>query len=165
MKVVLKEGIILEHKTMTEAVNGVYYAAEGLHAIFINEAVIDRPRLYRSVLAEELGHHFTSSGVSAPLRCMSYRDRIDHDRCELMALRWAADFLIPTEGLLAKLSGLRQVTLNALAAVFDAEEYLILRKLEAMAAQKKVWVLAGGKMLALHSYPDVYLYDSFQPMG
>lgn len=160
MRIVFREGIILEHKAMTAAVNGVYYCAEGLHAIFMNESITENPCLYRSVLAEELGHHFTSVGVTAPLRCMSYRERVDHDRCELIALRWAADFMMPTDSLLAIMAELRHVTLAALAKAFEIEEYLVMRKLEAMAAEKHTWSLQGGRRLVLTNLPDVYLYDA-----
>lgn len=163
MRLIFREGIVLEHKVMKESFKGVYYSADGLHAIFINSGITDNHTLYRSVLAEELGHHFTSIGDCTPLRCMSYQNRLSYDRNELSALRWAAEFLMPTDELMTKIATLHPVTLPTLASIFGVEAYLVLRKLEIMAGIKHTWYLQGGRTLVLTNLPDVYLYETFQP--
>lgn len=164
IRLVFREGIILEHKPMTPAVQGVYYNIEGLRAIIINEAVVERAVLYRSVLAEELGHHFTSIGDTTPHRAMSYRERTRYEKAERAAVRWAADTLMPTVLFTAVLGGLLPITLPAAAEAFAVEEYLVMAKLEAMAAEKHFWVLKGGRTLSLAALPDVHLYDAFSPL-
>lgn len=161
---VQREGILLELKTLPAHINGTYYSIEGLRIILINEDIVLSERLYRSVLAEELGHHFTGWGDTAPRRAMSYRDRTRHERAERAALRWAADTLMPTSPFTAALGRLCPLTLPATAEAFAVEEYLVMVKLEAMAAIRHFWALPGGRMLSLAALPDVHLYDAFSPL-
>jgi len=46
-------------------------------------------------LAEELGHHYTSTGNSLPVKCSSYRQKMNISRSEYQARKWAALELIP----------------------------------------------------------------------
>ena len=57
-------------------------------------------RLHRCVLAEEIGHHFTSSGVRIAKKHHSIQDRLSIDKCEYKALWWAAHHLVPENDLL-----------------------------------------------------------------
>lgn len=59
----------------------------------------DRP-LLRSVIAEELGHHFTSVGNCLPKEFYNYSARQHVDKAEYKALRWAANYLISDDPLL-----------------------------------------------------------------
>ena len=78
-------------------------------------------RLHRCVLAEELGHHFTSAGERMPKRHHSMQDRLSIDKCEYKALRWAANHLVPENDLLDVVSeGLCEIW--ELAEQFDVTE-------------------------------------------
>lgn len=50
---------------------------------------------YRTILAHELGHHFTAMGDVLPYCMYSYSGQLDTGRAENRANRWAADQLIP----------------------------------------------------------------------
>ena len=54
----------------------------------------------RSVWAHELGHHFTAS-KSTVQEVFQYTDRIDCDREECRAWRWAVNYLVPEDKLTA----------------------------------------------------------------
>ena len=53
----------------------------------------------RCVLAEELGHYFTSMGLVVAQSYFVYQDRINISKTEHRALKWAAECLIPIDEL------------------------------------------------------------------
>src|SRR5690554_5773292 len=54
---------------------------------------------FRSVFAEELGHHFTSAGTYVLKPHFRYSDKLLYSRDEYRAMKWAANYLIPEEEL------------------------------------------------------------------
>lgn len=62
--------------------------------ILISKNIKDRYHL-RTILAHELGHHFTSAKSSVGQAYAHYKDRVETSRIEAKAWRWAANFLIP----------------------------------------------------------------------
>lgn len=56
--------------------------------------------LLRSVLAEELGHHFTSVENGIPRQFYNYSTRQHIDKAEYNTLRWVANYLITDDALL-----------------------------------------------------------------
>ena len=50
-------------------------------------------------MAEELGHHFTSTTECKENACFNYENRLDVSMIEFMALTWAAQYLIPVDDL------------------------------------------------------------------
>lgn len=54
---------------------------------------------FRSVFAEELGHHFTSARTNALKPCFHYADKLLYSQDEYKAMKWAANYLIPDEEL------------------------------------------------------------------
>ena len=82
-------------------VNGIYYADDYMpQTIWLDISLKDNYPLFRSVFAEELGHHFTSAGFGIPKQFYNYSERLVIDRIEYKALRWAANYLIPENDLL-----------------------------------------------------------------
>ncbi|SMO54290.1 protein of unknown function [Melghirimyces algeriensis] len=56
--------------------------------------------LLRCVLAEELGHYYTSAGFGVPISHVLYRGRVKLSKDEHRALRWAARYLLPMDKLI-----------------------------------------------------------------
>lgn len=79
-------------------------------------------RTYRSILAEELGHHFTGSGSS--LHIVTYSDWLQMRRDEYRGLRWAADYMCPLDQVHALAAAGRSV--DDMADHFDVTRELIL---------------------------------------
>lgn len=85
-------------------VKGIYIAKPNLPIIIgLDNSLKDNLPLQRSVLAEELGHHFTSSGYCLCRNFYDYADRIGICKTENKALRWAAKFLISDNDLISAL--------------------------------------------------------------
>jgi len=160
-RIIEDEGIYLVYQALPGGLDGMYHVSEGSSAILISEKVIINERQYRTVLAEEIGHYFTCSWDSVSRRRTSIAGRIKYEKAELKALRWAADYMIPTDLLLAFICSQQPVTLSGLAEKFEVEESLVRHKLEAMAAVKYTWNLTNGKRLVLANLPDVYLFEAF----
>jgi len=97
-----EEGIQIEWWPLEAPLLGLYYRSRRIsHSIIcISVHITYRIHILRSVLAEELGHHFTASGgiCLAPCR-MGYMDRLRVTRAEERALRWAVLHLIPRDDL------------------------------------------------------------------
>lgn len=95
------EGITIDFIEFSPPINGLYYATDGLGpAIGIAKRIEHNQTLLRCVLAEELGHHFTSVGNHLPKECYNYADRLMINKIEYKAMKWAAMYLIPLDKLL-----------------------------------------------------------------
>ena len=78
-----EENIILEEVNFKQSnIEGIYFKVPGLSpTIGINKNIVTDTRKYISVLAEELGHHFTSIGdLSA--ECVTYTQKINKSKQE-----------------------------------------------------------------------------------
>lgn len=92
--------IELMHTALPASVHGFYYSEWQESHIVVDENIEVGSALYRSLLAEELGHYFTTIGNRAPVKFITYAERIEYDRTELRAIRRASNFLIKTDSLL-----------------------------------------------------------------
>ena len=82
-------------------IKGIYYVDDNMPpTIGLDVSLKNNTPLFRSVFAEELGHHFTSAGFGIPRQFYNYSERLVIDRIEYKALRWAANYLIPENDLL-----------------------------------------------------------------
>lgn len=95
------EGINIRYVNFSPPLQGLYCCESALPpVIFISKAITKSSSLFACVLAEELGHHFTTIGDCIPKSYYSYADRMKVDKMEYKALRWAANYLIPENELL-----------------------------------------------------------------
>jgi Zn-dependent peptidase ImmA (M78 family) len=139
-----------------------FYSSSGISPqIVINDHIPEWSPKFRCVLAEELGHHFTSSGEALPRSGMTYYEQIQHDRTESKAARWAADFLISTELLLRRIEDCSVLCLQELADAFLVTVELIQHKLYFMSCKALYWPLSKDRSLCLASLPSIYIYSSF----
>ncbi|MGL5312920.1 MAG: ImmA/IrrE family metallo-endopeptidase [Peptostreptococcaceae bacterium] len=94
------EGIILEYATLKHGILGFYFKDKATpHIVAINKTILNDKMKHIEVLAEELGHYFTTSGNFTG-RLLHYRDRLDLNKCEMKAIRWACNYLIRDEDVL-----------------------------------------------------------------
>ncbi|MEW6245068.1 MAG: ImmA/IrrE family metallo-endopeptidase [Bacillota bacterium] len=100
-----REGIVVEYWDFTPPLEAVYWWSPGLPPVIGLAYSLERqPRAYqRCVLAEELGHHFTAIADAIPRTFFHYQDRLNVSRAEYRALRWAAEYLMPSGELKAAL--------------------------------------------------------------
>lgn len=99
------ENIAVEYSKLRHPVRGFYWHPIDAYPIIgLSLKLHSDYRLHRCVLAEELGHHFTSSGERIAKKHHSLQDRLMIDKCEYKALRWAAKHLVPENDLLDAVS-------------------------------------------------------------
>jgi Zn-dependent peptidase ImmA (M78 family) len=105
LEIAKKEGIMIEYWDFHPPLVAVYWSSPGLPPIIgLNRSLSkNRPRL-RSVLAEELGHHFTTVGDKIPKTYFNRQQLLEISRAEYRAMKWAAIFLVPKKPLLHAIS-------------------------------------------------------------
>lgn len=86
--------IVIEYVKFRNNILGIYYKEpDVIPAIGINQLIMNDSNKLTCVLAEELGHHFTTSDdLTAEYYC--YSDAVLTDKAELLALKWAAHMLL-----------------------------------------------------------------------
>jgi Zn-dependent peptidase ImmA (M78 family) len=151
--------IIKEFATLPESILGYYYCDGDYYVILINEKIRSNERLYRCVLAEEIGHYRTTIGDITPRKYMCYKDRLTVDKMELYALRWATDFIIPTDMLLDTIKDQSQPTITQLVNHFQVTQTFMMQKLEFMLKQNCIWDIDSKRSLYLLNYPSIHIYE------
>jgi Zn-dependent peptidase ImmA (M78 family) len=107
-----REGIAIEWWDFKPPLEAVYWATPGLPPVIgLANSLAAVPRAYfRSVLAEELGHFYTTAANALPVTFFHYRDRLAVSRAEYRARKWAALYLVPERKLYRALrKGIREV--------------------------------------------------------
>lgn len=111
LRIAYDEGIKVEYWNFEPPLEGIYVAIPDLPPVIgISNRLFECSPRFRCVLAEELGHHFTTAGDALPKKLFHYRDRLTVSQVEYRALRWAAEHLMPEDQLgQAFQSGCREV--------------------------------------------------------
>lgn len=123
LKKAAEEGITIVYWDFEAPVEAMYWCPKGVPVIGLSNSLQKDPVPLRCILAEELGHHFTSVGV-APRPHYRYRDRLQVSRTEHRALCWAANFLLPADKLVQAIrKGIRYI--YELAEHFRVTEEII----------------------------------------
>ena len=88
------EGIVMEYATFKSSILGFYYKDDGMPPIIgINKTILSDKMKYIEVLAEELGHYYTTCGNFTG-RLLHYGDRLELNKCEVKAIKWACNHWI-----------------------------------------------------------------------
>lgn len=120
-----REGIIVRWWDFVPPVRGLYCAPRDMPPVIgLDKSLEHNRRILRCVLAEELGHHFTTSVNSINRTFCSYEDRVWFSREEYRAHRWAALHLIPPRRL-GRILRSGNMTLWDLADIFDVTEEMM----------------------------------------
>lgn len=135
LELVEKEGIWLDYvdlSNLRQNIFGLYRIDhDGDPHITLDKSLEHNDRLHRSILAEELGHHFTVPQTSflVPYTSYSLQRRLSKD--EAKALRWACNTLLPYPRFVeAVQNGLRCP--HELADYFNVTPWLVWRRFEFM---------------------------------
>jgi len=122
-------GICVECWDFAPPLEAVYWALPEMPPMIgLSWSLFSSRAHFRTVLAEELGHHCTSARDGLPKTFFHYRDRLEVGREEYRALKWAADFLVPEDKLQdAFKKGLKEI--RELAEYFETDEELVRIKL------------------------------------
>ncbi|TBX17487.1 Zn peptidase [Clostridium perfringens] len=123
------EDIILEEVNFkSPSIGGIYFKVSGMNPIIgIHKNLLTDARKYISVLAEELGHHFTSLG-NLTSECITYSDKLNKSKQEKRARIWASNFLISDNEIIGAI--LQNInTIYGLSLHFNVTEEIIKYKL------------------------------------
>lgn len=130
LRIAYDEGIKVDYWDFEPPLEGIYVAIPDLPPVIgISNSLFECSPRFRCVLAEELGHHFTTAGDALPKKFFHYRDRLSVGRVEYRALKWAAEYLIPKKQLNKALRGWNN-TLWSLADLFNVTEEMIQFRLD-----------------------------------
>lgn len=127
------EGIMIEDtKVISGELLGLYVNRPEIPPVACVSSIISgNRRLYNCVLAEELGHHFTTPpGNYIPYEVVDHRKKLDISRIERKAERWSALFLVPQRELDKALLDLKLATVWELADHFNVTDELMRDRLE-----------------------------------
>ena len=95
-----KEGILIERWDFPQPLDAIYLTQPGIPpTIGIANRIPSNSSQFRCILAEELGHHFTTAGKHITQKHMSYNRRLEVSKVEYKAMKWAAETLIPYHNL------------------------------------------------------------------
>ena len=109
-------------------IEGIYFKVSGMNPIIgIHKNLLADTRKYISVLAEELGHHFTSSG-NLTSECITDSDKLNRSKQEKRARIWASNFLISDNEIIGAI--LQNInTIYGLSLHFNVTEEIVKYKL------------------------------------
>ncbi len=116
-KIINNENILLEEINLSHNyLKGIYFNIPGVPpTIGIKESIVPYSCIYISVLAEELGHHFTTSGNLLDTS-INYIDELEKNKKEKKAKLWAANFLISDDEFI-------QALYYCISTIYDMAEY------------------------------------------
>lgn len=160
-EIILRENIIKKFAALPEKTLG-YYSFDGTYRIILlNKNIKTNAKIYRAVLAEEIGHYITTVGDITPTCHTNYEYKLIIDKKELAAIKWAIDFLVPTEELLEVIRLKCIQNIYDLADMFYVTEDLLLKKFEFMAKLKPIWDLDDRRYLYLYKLPSIFIFEKF----
>ena len=118
-------GIRIEYWDFVPPIEALYFCTPDTHPVIgLSKNLPGNKTHFRTVLAEEIGHHFTCAQDGLPKTYFHYHERLRVCRAECRALRWAARFLIPDDALWeAMAQGIRETW--RLAEHFEVDEGLM----------------------------------------
>lgn len=155
-----RENIIVEYVDFSPAIQGIYYKADGyLPIIGINENIISNKKLFTCVLAEELGHHFTSIGDSSA-EYYSLIDRVNLNKTEAAALKWAAEYLLPLDEIINAIKkGIKNI--DDLSDFLGVTDEFLLERFKFIARKQPYIRIQKNLFITLTNLPNIYLFNKF----
>lgn len=127
-EIISKENIILEETKLKYGIEGIYFKVPGLNPIIgIKNTIVNDSKKYISILAEELGHHFTTWG-DLTAECFTYSDRLYKCKKERTARMWAANYLISDAEFVQALYACKS-TMQEMCDYFNVTEEIVKYKI------------------------------------
>lgn len=137
----------------------LYVARHGIRMILLANFLKQNMVHMTEVLAEELGHYFTSVGNNVSPE--NYSDRVDIDKCETKAMKWACETLVPLDELVAALrTGIDNIA--DLADALSVSSDLLMKSLYFLSLNRSFIHIEGNRYMILSNYPTVYIYEDIK---
>lgn len=155
-----KENIIIKFVDEIPEVfaEALYISKFGIRMILMANILKSNTIRMTEVLAEELGHHFTSMGDN--IEPKNYFDKVNIDKCEAKALRWACNFLVPKDELIDELRK-RPASIDELADELSVSRDILMQSFYYLSLNNEYLQIEDDSYLVLSSYPTLYMFDKF----
>jgi Zn-dependent peptidase ImmA (M78 family) len=152
--------ISIEYVNFPANIQGLYFKDEGIDPVIgINKNITSDQRLFTCVLAEELGHHFTTVGDCAA-EYYSYSDRLIVNKKETLALKWATERLLPIEEIVQAIKS-RIFEFSDMASFLQVTEQFLLKRFEFISLRQPYIEIEKTKVIMLTKLPCIYLMNRF----
>lgn len=155
-----KENIIIKFVDEIPEVfaEALYISKFGIRMILMANILKNNTIRMTEVLAEELGHHFTSMGDN--IEPKNYFDKVNIDKCEAKALRWACNFLVPKDELIDELRK-RPTSIDELADGLSVSRDILMQSFYYLSLNNEYLQIEDDEFLVLSNYPTLYIYNKF----
>lgn len=155
-----KENIIIKFVDEIPEVfaEALYISKFGIRMILMANILKSNTIRMTEVLAEELGHHFTSMGDN--IEPKNYFDKVNIDKCEAKALRWACNFLVPKDELIDELRK-RPASIDELADGLSVSRDILMQSFYYLSLNNEYLQIEDDEFLVLSNYPTLYIYNKF----
>ncbi len=160
MEVINKEGIFLEYVSFHEIIQGLFYKAENCPPVIgINESIVSDKKLFLIVLAEEVGHYFTTIGDTTG-EYYSYKSRLTLNKQEALALKWATEFLLPVDEIV---KGIRDKSLNfsELADFLGVTDDFLFERFKFLSQNKNYIKADNNTYINLNNLPNISIVEDY----
>lgn len=132
---------------------GLYSCKDGYSVIAIDYTLKYNKIALTEVLAEELGHHFTTVGDFSNIN--TYQDMLKHSKIENTALKWATEFLISEEEICNLV--MENIEAEEMAERCEVSLEFFLKRLDFLSKKKDFLELCNGSKLILTNLPVFYV--------
>lgn len=151
------ENIILDITDMLPYnVDGIYLKSDASFPVIgINRNIISDKIKYSIVLAEELGHHFTSVGDSSVM-FNSYAKRLQLDKAEIQALKWATEYILPIDKLKPAFLKMHNRKIDSIYNELEVPHEFLLARLKFLSHRFDCIDLDENTALLLTTLPNIY---------
>lgn len=138
--------------------DALFIAKDGVRIILVLEYLKNNILKLTEVLAEELGHYFTSTGRN--YECNNYFDKIKIGKCENKALRWACEFLIAEDEMRESfLKNFHSSSIDIIAEDLSVSRDILIQRLYYLSLKTDVFRLDKTKHIILTNFPSIYPFE------
>jgi len=151
-----REGIQMEEWDFPSSLLGLYMKEPGCPpTIGLNKDIVYNTKLHTCVLAEEIGHYYTTSGdCVSPF--YSFNERVVYSKKERLAMKWAVDFLIPINEIITAVR--EGLTIEDVSDRLSVSRKFLDYGLMLYSKIYPYIKIKDGEFLILQGYPNVYIY-------
>ncbi|MCC0638479.1 MULTISPECIES: ImmA/IrrE family metallo-endopeptidase [unclassified Clostridioides] len=143
---------------IADDIKGLYINKQGLKIISLLNSLKQNNAKLIEILAEELGHHFTSVGNYVSSKNI-YKNKILMDKTEDKAIRWACEFLITEEEIIHIINS-NITCVYEMAEMLEISVEFLLKRLEFLSRKKNMLDLGNNRFLILTNLPNFYIYEN-----
>lgn len=111
---------------------------------------------YNSVLAEELGHHFTSTGTSTAL-FHHHPGRLTLSKVEESAIRWGTEFALPTSHISNTIANHLNGNIVDIASELGVTVEFLIHRLRILSLTQDYIKINDTYKLTLTNYPNIHI--------